>query len=371
MTDRTIAGAGQCPRVRGSGAPLRTADAASPTDEPTFEVVLDRLRGTEPCVDGGTDRARGAGSPVQSSPEPGSDGGRSLPALALATGEQRAAWPTAMPSAGADPHRKGNPSPDGRSVAVPGSGAEPEPPQPSVRVVGLTTARGGLCRSLPVSAPARPDPTVQARAGDEVSDGVSAAGENSMQVDPTRTSGSERRSLPIVGEWPVPQATGHGWSSATTFEVAPASLDAGGSATPWSDPVPWQASPPPAWAVTIAGGARLLRVLTVAVEPADLGRVDVRLKLEGRALTVELSAAEARTSALLRAEQGALAQVLAEAGYVLESLSTSDGGLGGRSVQSRASAARSRAPSGSPEDRAPRSDREGPAASSGSHRRRE
>jgi len=61
-----------------------------------------------------------------------------------------------------------------------------------------------------------------------------------------------------------------------------------------------------------------IRMLTLQLEPPDLGTVTVRMRLTGDAVEVKLSAERQDTTQLLRAERGALVDAMQSAGYTFE-----------------------------------------------------
>lgn len=63
---------------------------------------------------------------------------------------------------------------------------------------------------------------------------------------------------------------------------------------------------------------QITRVIEIALRPEELGHVHVRLKLDGRDLQVQLSAERPETVRQLEQVRGSLAEVLRDAGYVLD-----------------------------------------------------
>lgn len=64
----------------------------------------------------------------------------------------------------------------------------------------------------------------------------------------------------------------------------------------------------------------LVRTLDIELEPGDLGRIDMRLRLGGKALELELRAQDAVSERVLRSGRERLLTFLAEAGYAVEAL---------------------------------------------------
>ena len=64
-----------------------------------------------------------------------------------------------------------------------------------------------------------------------------------------------------------------------------------------------------------------LRVLKVALDPPELGRVTIRLRLTGRTLEVKVSAERPETARMLEHDRPLLARILAASGYVAEDIS--------------------------------------------------
>ncbi len=68
------------------------------------------------------------------------------------------------------------------------------------------------------------------------------------------------------------------------------------------------------------GMATPVRILTIQLQPAELGTVNIQLKLEANVLEVRLEAQKAATAELIRRDQGALASLLRSAGYDVEGM---------------------------------------------------
>lgn len=64
----------------------------------------------------------------------------------------------------------------------------------------------------------------------------------------------------------------------------------------------------------------VVRVLQIRLEPAELGAVSIRLKLEAHALELRIDADQPRTADLIRRDQTALTRLLQSAGYDVEAL---------------------------------------------------
>lgn len=78
-------------------------------------------------------------------------------------------------------------------------------------------------------------------------------------------------------------------------------------------------------APNVIGTGRMLRMLDITLEPANLGAVHVRLELRDGTLSLAVTADRAATALILDQEQDALCQRLAEAGYNDATISISDG----------------------------------------------
>ena len=61
-------------------------------------------------------------------------------------------------------------------------------------------------------------------------------------------------------------------------------------------------------------------MLQIRLEPAELGAVSIRLKLEAHALELRIDADQPRTADLIRRDQTALTRLLQSAGYDVEAL---------------------------------------------------
>lgn len=199
--------------------------------------------------------------------------------------------------------------------------ALPERPQslPGIAVLGLATWRGQLQRSLQATAPDRGIACVAAVA-EPAPDAVGSVWERRAETTAFSANGFERGCS-------LPSALGS--SQAQSIDPACAgdpgadfgSLFSVGDGTPATSPDPHaSATGSQIWMAAAMANARMLRVLNVAMEAHDLGRVDLRLTLDGSALTVELAAADAGTAQLLRAERDALVLALVDAGYELQGL---------------------------------------------------
>ena len=64
----------------------------------------------------------------------------------------------------------------------------------------------------------------------------------------------------------------------------------------------------------------VVRVLQIRLEPAELGAVSIRLKLEAHALELRIDADQPSTADLIRRDQSALTRLLQSAGYDVEAL---------------------------------------------------
>ena len=64
----------------------------------------------------------------------------------------------------------------------------------------------------------------------------------------------------------------------------------------------------------------VIRVLQIRLEPAELGAVSIRLKLEAHALELRIDADQPSTADLIRRDQSALTRLLQSAGYDVEAL---------------------------------------------------
>lgn len=93
---------------------------------------------------------------------------------------------------------------------------------------------------------------------------------------------------------------------APDMAAAPASAASGAS------------DPAQALAMPHRGPDAPIRMLTLQLDPPDLGTVTVRMRLTGDAVEVKLSAERQDTTQLLRAERGALVDAMQSAGYTFE-----------------------------------------------------
>ena len=64
----------------------------------------------------------------------------------------------------------------------------------------------------------------------------------------------------------------------------------------------------------------VIRMLSIQLQPAELGTVTIRMALEGNVLELQLDAQRAATAELIRRDQGALTSLLRSAGYDVEGL---------------------------------------------------
>src|SRR5690606_8388931 len=62
----------------------------------------------------------------------------------------------------------------------------------------------------------------------------------------------------------------------------------------------------------------VVRHLTIQLEPAELGTVSIRMRLDGDVLELTLDAQKPATAELIRRDQGALSGLLRSAGYDVE-----------------------------------------------------
>lgn len=67
-------------------------------------------------------------------------------------------------------------------------------------------------------------------------------------------------------------------------------------------------------------GANVVRVLSIRLEPAELGTVSIRMRLEANVLELHLNVDKPATAELLRRDQGALTGLLRSAGYDVEGM---------------------------------------------------
>lgn len=80
-----------------------------------------------------------------------------------------------------------------------------------------------------------------------------------------------------------------------------------------------QADQPPAQGVTKARGMpTVVRTLDIELRPADLGTLEVRLRMQGPRLEVTVTASERSTAEWLRGQADGLARALGSAGYALD-----------------------------------------------------
>ncbi len=71
----------------------------------------------------------------------------------------------------------------------------------------------------------------------------------------------------------------------------------------------------------------VVRVLQVALEPAELGRVEIRLQLAGQALRVRVGAERVDTARVIAAESHVIRRILSDHGYVVESITAQSASL--------------------------------------------
>ena len=173
------------------------------------------------------------------------------------------------------------------------------------------------------------------RAGDAarvVTSGVAAIANDCTleeeQVGRSAAHGSGRRTetapplLPEVGmgaasrleTWPIGASGSPGEGPASGF--ADRGLRSAGE-----PPAGAAATISPTAADRLAGALpSLVRTLDIELEPGDLGRIDMRMRLGGKALELELRAHDAVSERVLRSGQERLLTFLSEAGYAVEAL---------------------------------------------------
>lgn len=128
-----------------------------------------------------------------------------------------------------------------------------------------------------------------------------------------------------------------------TEQVAGRILDALGTATPGR---PQADLPAGGSYLRMTAGGAALKTLTIQLQPENLGRLDVSMRLVEGQLTLELAATEASTAKVLAEDQEGLRKLLSHAGFSLDDasitiISRDPGGLAaGRADASGDSAAR-------------------------------
>ena len=85
-------------------------------------------------------------------------------------------------------------------------------------------------------------------------------------------------------------------------------------------PEPLNATPSWALAARPPQGQEPLRILKLALEPPELGRVTIRLRLTGRALDVTVTAERAETASVLDRDRHLLSKILSASGYSAEDI---------------------------------------------------
>lgn len=235
---------------------------------------------------------------------PGRTEANLLPAgtkAAAAPAEGEAGSPLPLPS-GSSPERPVSQSPSSLAGKAPdpasARGALPAKPVP---------ARNGADRP----APAPTQPTTLSEEGDSKRPLVAA-------TPPDQDAGGREKESPSgkTSETPVPQSASVATAGAAT---APAGLPAA-TLRQLADAIAADApaAAPPASGQTARLGQMPegpLRLLTIRLEPGDLGTVQVRMRLQEGRLEVGLETGRHETAELLRRDGGALTDLLRGAGY--------------------------------------------------------
>lgn len=246
----------------------------------------------------------------------------------------------------------GVPTPPGPTVPPQGTASSatplPQSPQPAAPPVAAPAASPATIHAAAPPhrpgaadpAPPRPDPDAAAEPAAPVPAGPAAAAPPPPAT--TTAAGPSPPARSADGPPPAPEAPASPPISSAAPALSPATAPEARVPAPAAPPAtPARQVAPVLISVAIAGGTARL---SLTLEPAELGRVEISIERQGDTAEVRVQAERPETLALLRRDQRELDRTLTQAGIGADgrslSFSLAEGGAGGRDAEGRGRMAR-------------------------------